>query len=186
MNKGINVAKGEYCLFLNSGDWLVDKKILKEVFVDFPNKDIVYGNLHSTKGGFTYSEKLTFSTFFWGSIGHPSSFIRKKLFENYGNYNENNKIISDWEFFITTIIQNNCTYKYIDKTITFFELDGISSDKKTVNIHKEERERVLKESFPLMYDDYIEMNNLKKELRSYKNSRIIRFVKKIQLIIRNI
>ena len=31
MNKGIDQATGEYLLFLNSGDWLVDKDAIKEI-----------------------------------------------------------------------------------------------------------------------------------------------------------
>ena len=33
MNKGIKVAKGEYLLFLNSGDWLCNESIIQD-FVD--------------------------------------------------------------------------------------------------------------------------------------------------------
>jgi len=49
MNKGIMVAKGEYCQFLNSGDWLVNENVLKEVFADV---DIVYGDLKIPNGNF--------------------------------------------------------------------------------------------------------------------------------------
>jgi len=45
MNKGIEVAKGDYCLFLNSGDWLVDKKILENVFSNNHSEDILYGDM---------------------------------------------------------------------------------------------------------------------------------------------
>ena len=37
MNKGIKVAKGEYLLFLNSGDCLLNKDVLKEVFTNNKN-----------------------------------------------------------------------------------------------------------------------------------------------------
>jgi acetyltransferase-like isoleucine patch superfamily enzyme len=44
MNKGILKANGEYCLFLNSGDWLYDNDVLNDVFSISPTEDIVYGN----------------------------------------------------------------------------------------------------------------------------------------------
>ena len=40
MNKGIVVAKGDYLLFLNSGDWLCDEMALERSFSHHPTKDI--------------------------------------------------------------------------------------------------------------------------------------------------
>ena len=44
MNKGIKMAKGEYLLFLNSGDYLVDADTLKNVFEEANDVDIIYGD----------------------------------------------------------------------------------------------------------------------------------------------
>ena len=44
MNKGILKATGDYCLFLNSGDWLSDDRVLEEVFLHEITEDIVCGN----------------------------------------------------------------------------------------------------------------------------------------------
>ena len=45
MNKGIIKAKGNYLLFLNSGDWL-ENDILARVFKENFTEDIVYADLY--------------------------------------------------------------------------------------------------------------------------------------------
>jgi len=47
MNKGINLAQGEYFLFLNSGDKLVNKFVLEHVdrFIQKNKSDIYFGNV---------------------------------------------------------------------------------------------------------------------------------------------
>ncbi|HNW57942.1 MAG TPA: glycosyltransferase, partial [Bacteroidales bacterium] len=44
MNKGIKVSAGEYCLFLNSGDYLVDKNVLEKIFNQKIDADIISGD----------------------------------------------------------------------------------------------------------------------------------------------
>ena len=43
MNKGVVKAQGEYLLFLNSGDFLVDKEVLSKVFDQAKGSDILCG-----------------------------------------------------------------------------------------------------------------------------------------------
>ena len=51
MNKGIALAKGDYCFFLNSGDYLVSKTVLESVFSENPTEDIIFGNLLVCRNG---------------------------------------------------------------------------------------------------------------------------------------
>src|SRR6478735_1115877 len=44
MNKGIQVANGEYLLFLNSGDWFYENTTLSMAIPMLRPFDIVYGN----------------------------------------------------------------------------------------------------------------------------------------------
>ncbi|MEN8226432.1 MAG: glycosyltransferase family 2 protein, partial [Bacteroidota bacterium] len=120
MNKGIGLANGEYCLFLNSGDVLSSKEILKEVFTEKHDADIIYGDLIRKKGNKNYRitrypDKLTLYHFYVPvpSLHHQASFIKRALFEKFGLYREDFKVIADWEFFFRTIILNNCSIKHI-------------------------------------------------------------------------
>lgn len=45
MNKGILMAKGEYIHFLNSGDWLVDERVVEDMLHELPDCDIFVGNV---------------------------------------------------------------------------------------------------------------------------------------------
>lgn len=84
MNKGIKIAKGEYCLFLNSGDYLASKYTLKRVFSHNYTADIFIGNILyntlpiSRRFGF-HSDYITCYDIIKGSIAHQASFIKKYL-----------------------------------------------------------------------------------------------------------
>ncbi len=174
MNKGIGRAIGEYCFFLNSGDYLADNKVLEIVFATNPIEDILFGNLYVTLNGKVVEkaygkEALTFSDIYNHIIKHQASFINRNLFTRFGNYNEKRKIVADWEFFIKTIGLNNVLYRYINTFITYFDNNGISNQSADLTI--KERQQVIQENIPsMMQPDYEFLLNYKKYERLYKNS----------------
>ena len=158
MNKGIFRANGEYCLFLNSGDYLLNKDVLQNIFSQNITKDLIYGNILISKKKLvkkTYPEYLRFS-FFWNqSLPHPATFIKKELFDKVGLYNENRKIVSDWEFFLLALFQYHCTYQYIPITVSVFDMTGISSTMKTAS--RNEKTTVYNTYFPAFLEDCKEL-----------------------------
>ncbi len=179
MNKGIKVAKGEYCLFLNSGDNLHTKRTFEKTFEIRFNQDIVYCNLNTPNKLITYPHELTLNFFFNDSLAHPATFIKKDLFNSIGVYNENYKIVSDWEFFIKAIINAQCSYKHLDICLSNFEFGGISNSNSAKHIREGERKNILKTEFPLMYKDYITAYNNYLKLMFYEKSKTIQFAKKV-------
>lgn len=148
MNKGIKIANGEYLLFLNSGDYLINNTILEDVISGLNEKKSFVGcNLvldYETKKEIKkHPEKISFSYLLRSTILHPSTFIKKEMFYKYGNYNEENKIVSDWEFFFKTIGLHGESFKQIDKELTVFDMNGISSQKDNFTLVNEEKEKIL-------------------------------------------
>jgi len=165
MNKGIKVAKGEFIIFMNSGDTFCNEYVLSQVNSYLtPEFDIYYGDNYKIKPNSKslkkYPEKLSFSFFYSSSLNHQSTFIRRQLFFDHFLYSENFKIISDWEFFIYTICKMNVPYKYLSIPIANYDFTGISSLDKYKNLAKEERIQVLKKYFPLFVEDYVEVSEL--------------------------
>lgn len=151
MNKGIVHAQGEYILFLNSGDYLADEKVLEKVVPHLSGMDIVYGDLiFQWKDGrcFTaaYPDVLNLRYLLEGTLAHPSSFIRRNLFDGC-LYTESYRIVSDWEFWVRKIVLEEVSYKHLPFVISIFDTDGISSDIEKCN---KEREQVLRKLFPGM------------------------------------
>ena len=154
MNKGIRQAKGEYLLFLNSGDWLVSEDILEIFFSKINSSDIVYGdiilynndgskNLLKTKA----AEEITMAYFFSNTICHQGALIKRELFKEI-LYDETLKIVADWKFFIQQIVFKNCSLQYIELPLSNWNIHGISNDRESWPLYKREKELVLKEILP--------------------------------------
>ena len=176
MNKGIARAQGKYLLFLNSGDYLENNDVLNNIKSCFEsNTSIISGNIIFNKEGETrlrkHPEHMTFSYLVGNAISHPSTFIKSELFQTYGSYNEEYKIVSDWAFFLKVLGLNNESYSNLDQTISVFDASGISSKAENHKRIYEERNEVLKTYFPRVYnnenDTYI-FNNFKTTSKRFK------------------
>ena len=146
MNKGIDLATGEYLQFLNSGDYLYEKETISKIVSELSGEDIIYGNMKiSDKEGITdglMPDEITVEQMVRDTLWHPVSFIKKELFLNFGKYDTSYKIIADYDFFFKAIIKEKCTTKHVDQFISVFDLTGLSSDIKNVSLIKTEREKV--------------------------------------------
>jgi len=139
-NKGIKVAKGEYCLFLNSGDYLISNSILEKTFSYDFFEDIVYGNWilenplmekNIRKNNSTLSILNFLKGSNWTFINTQNCFIKKSLFSQFGFYRKDLQLLSDQAFFIKNIFEYGITYRYIPITLAIYDSTGISSKNTT-------------------------------------------------------
>lgn len=182
MNKGITHATGDYCYFLNSADIFASKNVLSTIFESQTYK-APFINGHQINDFGTYTQKvhclnrkLTLFDFYWGTIKHQATFIRRDLFETYGQYDEKLKITSDWKFFLQTIGLHNEQPTFIDVDIVLFEWNGLSTNPQLAATHKRERALVLDECIPKSiqhdYEHFHEMSNYRYIIEVMKKSRI--------------
>ena len=149
MNKGLKMAKGEYVLMLNSGDFLIDEHVIERIMPELHTEDIIQGNVieeYPNKTirfrGYGRSD-ISFIDAMDACFPHQAAFIKLSTMEQYGYYNENYRKASDSYFFVTALALGNGTFRYVDIDITNFDVNGISSmkDPKWRQIDKEEDAR---------------------------------------------
>lgn len=174
MNKGIKVAKGEYLQFLNSGDWLCDASVLERCFSHSFSADIVYGDLFfcnsETQHRYNYPDNLTLHFLYNLSLGHCASFIKRDLITR-NPYNEELKIVSDWEFFLKQAL-NNSTFEHINEAIACFDTNGISSDNNQLVFA--ERKKVIQALIPpMLRKDYESMNEMADNLNDTRIKQVL-------------
>lgn len=183
MNKGIEKAKGEYLLFLNSGDYLINTEALCIDFNVF-NQDLLIGYRttitkdHQTIVTYKLDMPKDLGFFVVSSLSHGSTFIKRSLFDSVGLYDESFKIVSDWIFFLKAIIYYGASYQELGRAVHVFELGGISTDPIFAYSVKEEKERFLNTLMDLKVQSYIknqfpkikEYLVLKDEINTLKSS----------------
>jgi len=176
MNKGILRAKGEYCYFLNSGDYLVDENVLKIIFSRDSICGFINGNrimFGSEKGKSVVDKGVAFKTkgnvtlrnMLEDNLRHQSTFIKRELFEKYGLYDENYIIVSDWILFLRAIGLDGERVEYMDVNIAYFDTTGISRSKKSLGAL--ERKRAIATYVPLsILRDYENFLDIESKFRS--------------------
>jgi glycosyltransferase involved in cell wall biosynthesis len=161
MNKGVRAAKGEYCLFLNSGDFLIHPKVLEEIFNNDLTADIVSGNVLKIRPNNKFRRvssprSVSLHKLCIHSLPHQATLIRRSLFDQTGYYNESYRIVSDWEFFLKALVLHEKSYQNIDVDFSYFKIGGISSSNENFALSRKESFDCLKRNFPKMADDLME------------------------------
>lgn len=162
MNKGIGYARGRYLLFLNGGDLFYDDKTTARVlpYLNSGKAGVFYGDSYRLfareEDCFvkTYPTDLDKSFFLSDTLAHQSSFIKKELFEKFGGYREDFKIVSDKEKWLR-FMDNGVVFRHLPFVCSRFRMNGIS--RFPSERLKEEKIKLLREYYPdgLLYNSEI-------------------------------
>ena len=137
INKGISKAKGDIISILHSDDFFSDNRSLSSVSNCFLNHEIsiVFGNLIYVKKlnkekilRYWKSNQYKKGSFFKGwSPPHPCFFVRKKVYDEFGNYNISLGNSSDFDLMFRFLEVNKIKSKYIDKMLVTMRYGGVSN-----------------------------------------------------------
>ena len=175
MNKGIRKTSGSYIQILNSGDVLatsdVTERMIKAI-EEVENPSILYGNMirdfgngktnrdtclgeSRVKNGEQRAQKVewTMDDFIKGTVNHDPTYIRADLYKEYGLYDENLKIVSDWKWFVKAVVFGGEKLYYVPIDVTIFDTTGISET--NLSAREEERKSELEKMLPTaILNDY--------------------------------
>lgn len=131
MNKGVKLAEGDFISFLNAGDWY-EKDALENINAFYQEEafDLTYGGLHYINPNGTVTNKMSkddahgiVTSRHWN---HPSMFLSAELYKQYG-FNEKFRAYADFDLYLK-MRKKGVKIRVIDKVITNFVADGVSTD----------------------------------------------------------
>jgi glycosyltransferase involved in cell wall biosynthesis len=168
MNKGIQMAKGEYIQFLNSSDTLVAADVTERMINQLKVKstklkvDILYGNMLKRVGNKVICDKgfegrePTLLDFYNGTLNHSPVYVKRSLFDDFGLYDESLKYVSDWKWYVKVILFGAVKIQYADIDVVDFDMSGISTSNwaKTLKEKRTEMEKVFPAAVLKDYDDW--------------------------------
>ena len=133
-NKGIERANGELIGIINSDDWLEPNaiQILVDTWQKSPDFDVYYGKtklIKKEKGKSWFYPTNALAHIFLTvsmSIAHPSVFIKKSAYIQYGTFNDQYKLAMDYDLLLRFFLMG-CKFKFIDHHLVNFRMEGLSS-----------------------------------------------------------
>lgn len=160
MNKGIQMAEGEYLLFLNSGDYLYSADTLDKVFRHQFTEDFVVYDIELVKreGREVHRlEKAPREVLILGEIYHQSVFHHRRVFEKLGLYDESFKLAADYQLFLKGFFKARCPYRIIHEILCIYDhTDGRTSDPSNARALQAERRKAQKAVFDAELIDALE------------------------------
>ena len=154
-NKGTAHAKGEYCIYMNSGDSFFADDVLEKIFEKELDADIIYGNWMlifedgKTRLG-NAPEAADLAYFFDDNMCHQSMLIRREAIMS-RPYDESFRIYADWEEWLALLMQGK-RFERINVTICNFMVGGISTGDNASEKLKLERKAEIKRIKERYYD----------------------------------
>ena len=148
MNKGIGMATGDVIGILNSDDFYTTDDVLAKVaeaFVNDPEMEAVYGDIHFVKDADLVKCTRYFSSRYFRPCllrfgfmpAHPSFYCRREVYEKFGLYDLKFRTSSDFEMMVRLLAVNKIRTKYLNMDFVTMRAGGEStagvSSKRKVN-----------------------------------------------------
>jgi len=137
MNKGISVATGDVIGILNSDDFYAHPHVLEKVADVFSDETIqtCYGDLI-----YVDPADVTRITRYWRSGSHrprsfyqgwmpphPTFFVRRSVYETYGNFNLSLGTAADYELTLRLLLKYGVSTTYIPEVLVHMRAGGASN-----------------------------------------------------------
>ncbi|WP_372757574.1 glycosyltransferase family 2 protein [Mariniflexile sp.] len=137
LNKGIAKATGAIIGFVHSDDVLASKTILSEIAYAFQNKDMdgLFGDLqYVSQSNANQVIRYWKSQSFQPKLlkegwmpAHPTLFLKREIYEKYGNFDTSYKIAADYDFMLRILKEETLKFTYMPQVITNMRVGGMSN-----------------------------------------------------------
>ena len=137
MNKGAQLAKGNYLIFLNAGDKIFPEALKELVELDCTLIDCMVCSLTIVRGdglSYLFEPKMPQVNELpvWGMpFGHMGMVISRELFLTIGGYSTKFRVSADYEF-VLRMTKEKINFKKTEITLGIFFVGGVSGGLRTV------------------------------------------------------
>lgn len=129
MNKGIELASGDYICFLNAGDWFYDHDALTDIlrFMERnSDMDIFYGDAAVVEKGVVSIGVGNHENLKNGmTICHQAAWVKTELMKQ-RPFNVDYRAAADYDFFLYSKL-NNRKFIHIDRVLVYYQNGGVST-----------------------------------------------------------
>lgn len=149
MNKGVELATGDVVGILNSDDFYANNQVISNVANTIGNADAIYADLVYVSQEDTdkvirrwISGAYKVGAFKKGWMPpHPTFFLKKSCYNQYGTYNLQLKSAADYELMLRMVHKHKIKVAYLPEVITKMRVGGQSnaSLKNRIAANKEDR-----------------------------------------------
>ena len=122
MNKGAKIARGEFIVYVNSGDTLTVNalNIIQTKINENPNVDFVFGTVkrHYTKDTlikYGFNKKKLIYNFDFATSHSTGFYFKRSKFQELGFFNTKYKCSADYDVYYKMLILNNAEGTFTDK-----------------------------------------------------------------------
>jgi len=137
LNKGIAMARGDIVGLLHSDDYFADDSVLAQVAEAFgdPDLDVVYADaaFFTPSAPSKITRRFRSKRFAPDMIArgwmpaHPTMFIRKRVFDEFGLYKTHYKIAGDFEFVARIFRSGQVRARYVNRIWVMMQSGGAST-----------------------------------------------------------
>lgn len=137
MNKGIILSTGDIIGILNSDDFYANSSIISKVVERFEqeNCDALYGDLVYVDANDTtritrkwISGRYSKQNFLFGWMPpHPTFFVKKEVYLQYGLFNLNMRTAADYEMMLRLLYKFNIKVAYLQEILVKMRAGGVSN-----------------------------------------------------------